>query len=59
MVWDGCLFVDTALPFGLPSVLKIFSAVADAAKWILRQEGVETVMHYLDDFLHGGRAGTF
>ena len=50
------LFVDTALPFGLRSAPKIFSAVADAVEWILRQEGVETVMHYLDDFLVVGLA---
>lgn len=51
MIWDGSLFIDTALPFGLRSAPKIFSAVADAVEWILRQEGVQVVMHYLDDFL--------
>lgn len=30
MVWDGGLFVYTALPFGLSSTPKIFTAVADA-----------------------------
>ena len=51
MMWEGSVFVDTALPFGLRSAPKIFSALADAAEWIVRQQGVEFVMHYLDDFL--------
>ena len=38
------------LPFGLRSSPKIFNAVADALQWILTQEGVELIFHYLDDF---------
>ena len=49
--WDGEVFIDLALPFGLRSAPKIFSAVADALQWILIQEGVKTVLHYLDDFI--------
>ena len=45
------LFVDTALPFGLRSAQKIFTALADAAEWIVRQRGINFVIHYLDDFL--------
>ncbi len=51
MLWDQRLFVDTRLPFGLRSAPKIFTAVADAAEWILEREGVHSSMHYLDDFL--------
>ncbi len=29
MVWEGGPYVDTALPFGLSSAPKIFTAVAD------------------------------
>ena len=36
MMWEGSLFVDSALPFGLRTASKIFTAVADAAKWIVR-----------------------
>ena len=43
--------MDTALPFGLRSAPKIFTAVADAVEWIAKQEGVGFVIHYLDDFL--------
>ena len=51
MTWEGAMFVDTALPFGLRSAPKIFTAIADAAEWIVRQQGVEFIIHYLDDFL--------
>ncbi len=50
MEWDGGLFVDTALPFP-----KIFTDVADALEWVVRQWGVESVIHYLVDFLIMGR----
>ena len=58
VIWDGSLYVDTAFLFGLRSAPKIFSAVADAVSWILRQEGVQVVMHYLDDFLVVGASGS-
>ena len=51
MMWEGALYVDTALPFGLRSAPKIFTAIADAAQWIIQQEGVNFIIHYLDDFL--------
>lgn len=51
---DGGLFVDSALPFGLQSALKIFTALADALEWIVWQAGVEMVFHYLVDFLFVG-----
>ena len=42
----------TALPFGLRSAPKIFSAVAHTLAWILLQ------LHYLDDFLLLGQPGS-
>ena len=51
MVWHGKLFVDAVLPFGLRSAPKIFTALADAVTWIIRQQGVKFIIHYLDDFL--------
>ena len=50
--------MDTCLPFGLRSAPKIFNAAADALEWIIANEGeffVEFIIHYLDDFLFGGR----
>ncbi len=58
MVWEDNLFIDTALPFGLRSAPKIFSAVADAAEWVVRKEGVNSILHYLNDFLTLGRPGS-
>lgn len=43
--------MDSALPFGLRSAPKIFTSVADALEWRLKQEGIQQVFHYLDDFL--------
>ena len=51
MLWEGTVYIDTALPFGLRSAPKIFTAVVDAVEWIVRQEGVNFVIHYLDDYL--------
>ena len=60
MVWENSLFIDTTLPFGpgLRLAPKIFTAVADAAEWIARQQGVTTILHYLDDFLVIGHPGS-
>jgi len=49
--WLGQTYMDKQLPFGLASVLAIFSAVAEALEWVLQQRGVCHVVHYLDDFL--------
>ena len=54
MSWEGALYVDTAIPFGLRSAPKIFNAFAGALKWMVRQEEVQRVLHYLDDFLLAG-----
>ena len=51
MMWEGALYVDATLPFGLRSAPKIFNTLADVLEWILKQEGVDWVYHYLDDFL--------
>ena len=51
MLWRGKLYVDRALPFGLRSAPKLFTAVADDLLWIMGQHGVTEALHYLDDFL--------
>ena len=56
--WREEVWLDAALPFGLRSAPKIFSAVADALQWIMRERGVAMGIHYLDDFLFVGRADT-
>ena len=52
------MFVDTTLPFGLRSVPKIFTAVADALEWIVKSEGVSSVIQYLENFLLAGSPGS-
>ena len=47
----GQLYVNLALPFGLRSTPKIFTAMADALQFVLQENGVHQIMHYLDDFL--------
>ena len=49
--WEEAIYMDTALPFGLSSAPKIFSAVADALLWVMLLKGVKWALHYLDDFL--------
>ena len=53
--WRGSVYLDTVLPFGLRSAPKIFMAVADAFHWIVHQEGVNRIFHYVDDFIIIGR----
>ena len=50
MQFAGLTFVDSALPLGLRSAPKIFTALADALEWVVRRAGVNTLLHYLDDF---------
>ena len=57
MAWQGKVYVDTASPFGLCSVSKIFTTVVDALQHILTQVGVPRMLHYLDDFLLFGVPG--
>ena len=54
MEWNGKWYVDTALPFGLWSAPKIFTAVADVIVWIMFTHGIRGIMHYLDDYLFFG-----
>lgn len=54
MMWDGNVYIDTTLPFGLRSAPKLFCAVAEALAWILQKHGVAWSLHYIDDFLFAG-----
>ena len=58
MRWNGSLYVDTALPFGLRSAPKLFTAVADGLEWILKDNGGCSSIHYLDDYLFVGTPGS-
>ena len=51
MQWEGKVYVDPMLPFGLLSAQNIFNAVADALAWHLHRVGIPHIRHYLDDFI--------
>jgi hypothetical protein len=46
--------VDVVLPFGLRSSPKLFNTFADALQFIMLENGVTDVDHYLDDYLTAG-----
>ena len=48
--WQGQVFVDCQLPFGLASAPAIVTALGEGLEWILRQRGIKAVIHYIDDF---------
>ena len=52
--WENRVYIDRALPFGLRSAPKLFTAVADALAWALHCQGIRFILHYLDDFLFLG-----
>ena len=58
MKWQGRVFVDKTLPFGLRSAPLIFSAVADALQWIMQRRGIKDLFHYIDDFITVGGPGS-
>ena len=58
MKWDGKVYIDSALPFGLRSAPKIFTALADTLLWIMINQGIRAVLHYLDDYLFLGSPKT-
>ena len=51
MSWNGEVYIDAALPFGLRSAPKIFTAVGDALAWVLKAQGVTWLLKYIDDIL--------
>ena len=56
--WDDIVYMDRALPFGLRSAPKLFSALTDGLMWLLHSSGVRHGLHHLDDFLLLGPANS-
>ena len=48
--WGVTTFLDTALPFGLCSAPKLFTAMANGLAWCIVCEGISHFLPYLDDF---------
>ena len=58
VMWQNQIYVGPMLPFGLRSAPKIFNAVADAFQWHLQNQGIEQILHYLDDYITIGPPGS-
>ena len=56
--WGDEVYVDPALPFGLCSVPKIFTAVADGIAQYMSCSGIKDFIHYLNDFFFVGPPGS-
>ena len=52
------MYIDRGLPFGLRSAPKLFTVLTDGFMLILHSKGVKWGLHYLDDFLLLGPAGS-
>ena len=50
--------MDAALPFGLRSAPKIFTALTDALEWMVQQHGAQYMWHYLNDLFNCGAASS-
>ena len=55
MAWEGRVYIDKTLPFGLRSAPMLFSAIAEALAWIMRKEGASIVFNYIDDYFTLGK----
>ena len=47
ITWQGSTYIERALPFGLRSAPKIFTAVSDMITWPLHCRGLQHQIHYL------------
>ena len=56
--WKQAVYIDTVLQFGLRSAPKLFNAIADALQFIAQANGIENIVHYLDDFVILGAPGS-
>ena len=54
MQWNGQVFIDGVLPFGLRSAPLIFTALADALQWVIQKDGARWNFYYIDDFITVG-----
>ena len=57
IMWDGRIFIDLCLAFGLWLAGNHFNQLADALCWLLsNNHAIENLMHYLDDFFLANEA---
>ena len=51
MTFKNKLYFDVCLPMGLRSSSNIFEKFSTALQFICKENGIENIVHYLDDFL--------
>ncbi len=52
---DSLWFIDKCMPFGLVIACKVFKKFSSVIYWRVAQLIAESLLHYLDDFLLGGK----
>lgn len=58
-IWDGAYYVDRCLPMGCSISCAFFEMFSSFLEWVVRDvSGINSVIHYLDDFLCVGPAGS-
>ena len=50
-IWNGIIYTDIFLPFGLRTAPFLFNMFAEGLHWILEYLFKQSLVHYLDDFL--------
>lgn len=57
--WNGAFYVDRCLPMGCSISCAFFEKFSSFLEWVVRDvSGIQSVIHYLDDFLCVGPAGS-
>ena len=57
--FDGKFYFDKAMPFGCSIACKTFESFSTFLEFVVaRQASAGKLLHYLDDFLFGGKSGT-
>lgn len=56
---NGGYYIDNCLPFGCSISCSTFEKFSSFLEWLLKQKsGLQSIVHYLDDFLLGGSVDT-
>lgn len=53
---DGFWFIDSCIPFGLSIACKLFKNFSTALHWHVAKIISAAIIHYLDDYLFGGKS---
>ncbi|XP_072254199.1 uncharacterized protein [Pyxicephalus adspersus] len=57
--WEGAFYVDKCLPMGCSISCSLFEMFSSFLEWVVKEvSGVQSIIHYLDDFLCVGPSGS-